>query len=75
MKHELDSLKGERNYKGCLVRRIIGGFEVFGVRCLTGQEVDNVIAKSAQIIQNSITVVNDGSGTITVSHGNGVNLD
>ena len=56
MKHELDDLKGERNYKGCLVRRIIGGFDIWGIKCSTALEVDEAIEKAGTILSESITV-------------------
>ena len=56
MAHELDGLKGERNYRGCLVRRIIGGFDIWGLKCSTGLEVDEAIDRAGTILSESIVV-------------------
>ena len=67
MKHELDDLKGERNYRGCLVRRIISGFDIWGLKLSTGVEVDEAIDKAARVIEGSITV-KAGSGSFTAQN-------
>lgn len=61
MAHELDSLRGMRNYKGVNVVRIIGGFQVFGQNVSTAIEVDELLEKAAKIIDGSITIPNNGS--------------
>lgn len=61
MKHELDDLKGERNYRGCLVRRIIGGFDIWGLKLSTGIEVDEAIDRAGSVISESIVVKDTGS--------------
>lgn len=63
-KHELEDLKGERNYRGCLVRRIIGGYDIWGVKCSTPEEVDQTIDKAGSILSESITVVNKKDGSM-----------
>lgn len=65
-KHELDELKGERNYRGCLVRRIIGGFDLWGMKLSTGEEVDQAIDKASSIISESIP---KDRGGVTVKDG------
>jgi len=61
-KHELDSLKGQRNYKGVTVMRIIGGFQVFNTNVATALEVDELLEKAAKAIGGSL-VVKVGSGS------------
>lgn len=62
--HELDALKGMRNYKGVNVMRIIGGFQVLGQNVSTAIEVDELLEKAAKVIEGSITV-SAGSGSNT----------
>lgn len=56
--HELDSVKWGiipvTVYRGCLVTKIIGGFDIWGVKCYTGQEVDETIDKAGTILSESI---------------------
>lgn len=61
MAHELDGLKGQRNYKGVTVVRIIGGFQVLGQNVSTAIEVDELLEKAAKIVEGSIRVVNNGN--------------
>ena len=42
------------NYKGKLVLKLIGGFEVFGQKVKTMEEVDEVIKKGYGVIEKSI---------------------
>lgn len=67
-KHELDSLKGERNYKGCLVRRIIGGYDIWGIKCSTPQEVDEAIDRAGTILSESIVY------PVTIKAGNSIGV-
>ena len=62
MAHELDSLRGERNYKGCLVSRLIGGgYLIFGKVVETPEEVDKLIKVAGEAIEKSLTTtVRDG---------------
>lgn len=41
-------------YKGVLVKKLIGGFEVFGQKVSKISEVEKLISQSEQAIQNSI---------------------
>ena len=41
--------------------KIIGGYSVFGIPCLTPEKVDEAIDNATSILSESITVVNDGS--------------
>ena len=59
-KHKLSEIKGTVNYKGVLVSKLIGGYEVLGEKVKTPSEVDNVIEKAKIHLKNSITVVNKG---------------
>ena len=53
--HELKQTKsGIINYRGCLVDILIGGYEVFGLKVLTPEEVDKVIDDACLVIENSI---------------------
>ena len=60
-KHELDSLKGERNYKGVLVRRNTYGWELWGTTYISPDEVDLAIQNATSILSESIANRNDGS--------------
>ena len=64
MEHELDGLLGQRNYKGCLVSRMIGGgYVIFGKVVETPQEVDNLIKVAGEAIKKSLTTtVSDSNG-------------
>ena len=61
MAHELDELKGQQNYKGVTVVRIIGGFQVLGQNVSTAIEVDELLEKAAKVVEGSIRVVNNGN--------------
>ncbi len=61
MTHELDNLKGQRNYKGVIIQKLIGGFEVLNTKVKTPQEVDQVLDQAAEHLKNSITVQNNGN--------------
>lgn len=53
--HELDGLKGERNYRGCLVTKLIGvGYSIWGLQVSSPQEVDEAIDNAGDIIKESI---------------------
>ena len=57
MAHELDSLRGEKNYKGCLVTKLIGnGYLIFGKTVETPFEVDELIRVAGEAIEKSLTV-------------------
>ena len=67
--HELDDLKGERNYRGCLVTKLIGaGYSIWGINVSSGQEVDEVIDHAGNILLESIS---NRPEKITVKAGNG----
>ncbi len=61
-KHPLEEVKwgsiGLTNYKGCLVSKLIGGYSIFGKKCLTPADVDKVIENAAQSIKQSLTNTN-----------------
>lgn len=42
------------NYRGCLVTKLIGGYEVHGKKCLTEDDVDNIIDSGLASIKKSI---------------------
>jgi len=44
----------ETFYKGTLVKKIIGGFQVFGKNVKTLEEVDAIINQSCEAIKQSI---------------------
>lgn len=57
MAHELDSLLGQKNYKGCLVSRLIGGgYLIFGKTVESPLEVDELIRVAGEAIEKSLTV-------------------
>ena len=80
-KHELQFLRGERNYKGCLVSRLIGGgYLIFGKVVESPEEVDNLIKVAGEAIEKSLTTtvtnsngsfsaINDNGGTMYPSEG------
>ncbi len=47
-------------YRGCLVTKIIGGYEIFGTKVSSGEEVDGVIDKAGTILSESIPVERGG---------------
>lgn len=48
-------------YRGCLLTRLVGGYEIFNQRVQTPQQVDEVIDKASDHLKNSLTVKNNGS--------------
>ena len=42
------------NYKGNVVEILVGGFKIFGKKCLTIEQVDDVIEEAKTAIQKSI---------------------
>ncbi len=57
-KHELTNLLSSVinvcAYRGCLVKKLIGGYEILGKQVETPQEVDDVINESLKNLENSI---------------------
>ncbi len=54
-KHPLKNCKsGVINYKGTLVEVFIGGYEIFGKRVLTPEDVDKIIELGCESIEKSI---------------------
>lgn len=54
--HELDSLLGICNYKGCLVTKLIGSdYQIFGKVVKNPEEVDNLIKVAGEAIEKSLT--------------------
>lgn len=53
-KHELYKLKGQRNYKGCLVERKGDYWIIFDILCTTPKDVDEVIGRTAKTLEESI---------------------
>jgi len=47
-------------YRGCLLTKLVGGYEIFGTKCKTPQEVDLIIDKAGKSLKDSIVVVNNG---------------
>ena len=43
-------------YRGCLVTKLVGGFEIFNTKVKTPQEVDAIIDKAGVSLKDSITV-------------------
>ena len=68
MAHELDGLKGERNYNGCLVTKLIGtGYLIFGKVVESPEEVDELIKVAGDAIEKSLTTtVTNRSGSFSV---------
>lgn len=57
MAHELDSLRGQKNYKGCSVTKLIGkGYLIFGKVVESPFEVDELIRVAGEAIEKSLTV-------------------
>ena len=52
-------------YRGCILTKIIGGYEIFGTKCKTPQQVDEVIDNAGTILNeslaNPVTVKDSGS--------------
>ena len=64
MAHELDSLRGQKNYKGCSVTKLIGkGYLIFGKVVESPLEVDELIRVAGEAIEKSLTT------TVTNSNG------
>lgn len=77
-KHELDDLKGCRNYRGTLVTKLIGkGYSIWGVQCSTPQEVDEAIDRAGTILNESIvypaTVKNIDNGAMDATNVSNIN--
>ena len=68
-KHELEKITWGvipiTYYRGCLVTKLIGGFEIFGQKVKTANEVDEVIEGAGEHLKNSISVVNNGNFNCT----------
>jgi len=43
-------------YRGCLLTKLVGGYEIFGTKCKPPQEVDLIIDKAGVSLKDSITV-------------------
>jgi len=77
-KHELEKIKWGvipiTVYRGCLVTKLIGGWEVWGKRVSTPDEIDQLIDEAGTILNESID-----RGGVTVKEGfscaNDKNLD
>jgi len=54
-------------YRGCLITKLIGGYEIWGTRCLTPQDIDQVIDKAGSILSESI---DRGGVTVKAENGN-----
>lgn len=50
----LESVLPFFNYKGNVVEILVGGFKIFGKKCLTIEQVDDVIEESKINLQKSI---------------------
>jgi len=50
----LESVLPFFNYKGNVVEILVGGFKIFGKKCLTIEQVDDVIEESKKNLQKSI---------------------
>jgi len=68
-KHELYSLRGTGNYRGCLVTRIIGGWEIFSLKCTLPEHTDQMIDNACKLVENAIIRAN----TVTVDCSSGSN--
>jgi len=53
-KHELEKLKGQRNYKGCLVSRRGSFWLIWGILCTSPKDVDEVIGRTCLSVKDSI---------------------
>lgn len=58
--HELEKIKWGvipiTVYRGCLVTKLVGGFEIFNTKVKTTHEVDAIIDKAGVSLKDSITV-------------------
>ena len=58
MKHKLEEIEWGvipiQNYRNCLVTKMIGGYGIFNHKCLTPQEVDEIIDANLKVIEQSI---------------------
>jgi len=63
-KHELEKVSWGvipiTVYRGCLVTKLVGGWEIWGKRVLTTTDVDELIDKAGSIISESIPVYRGG---------------
>jgi len=48
-------------YRGCLLTRLVGGYEIFGQKVSKPEQVDEIINQAGKSLKDSIVVVNDGS--------------
>ena len=62
--HELEKIKFGvipiTVYRGCLVTKLVGGFEIFGQKVSKPEQVDEIIDKAGISLNDSIVVVNNG---------------
>lgn len=67
--HELDAadfgIMGVTCYRGCLVHKVHGWYEILGRQVITPKEVDEVIDLACKGIEGSITVLNKGAISCT----------
>ena len=70
MAHELDGLKGMRNYKGCSVTKLVGkGYLIFGKVVESPLEVDELIRVAGESIEKSLTIsVTNANGAISAQN-------
>jgi len=54
-------------YRGCLLTRLVGGYEIFGQKVSKPEEVDAIIDKAGKSLNDSIVVVNNGDMASTNS--------
>lgn len=47
-------------YKGCIVSKLVGGYSVLGKKCITPQQVDDVISNACKVIDDSVVRVTGG---------------
>ena len=68
--HELDSIRGQVNYKGCSVTKLIGkGYLIFGKVVESPFEVDELIRVAGEAIEKSLTTtVKNKNGSISCSN-------
>lgn len=52
--NQLEKILPFTNYKGTVLTKLIGGWEVLGVKCLTMTDVDKVIDNSFNNIKKSL---------------------
>lgn len=65
-KHPLELINfgviGIERYRGCLVNKIVGGYECLGRKSITPEGIDLIIDEAGSILSESITVVNRMEG-------------